>query len=471
MAQRLSDAFGVSHEAFVGEGAFDAFVGIDSRFHVDPHLISSSSVPELADAYETFTSHFADIIRLLDASTAPGDRFYREAVKRLVFHELPGVALGYSRGSIAGSGIGVGLAKNIAATAAEIVAAGIRDPAIFELIGLLEEGIGADRVSDMTLSIIRPHVFNFSERVTRNLGLRARTYTWRGKSISLPFLPERGTVTLLVPADVLRKLPVALDWDDVDLVSTYNDALRGRVNQAIGQTWITTGRQLSKRKLRDALLGSPTVLKSLINDYKKRPADAYDFTSDPAGELIWHDIAQEFSERFPLKLRKPSVDADNILNVVIKLCDHFGNLVEANGLFHVFYDDERNLRNERFAQLLFYGIADAYCAANGLDLSREPNAGRGPVDFKVSRGYDARVNVEVKYSSNKRLASGYANQLPIYDKAERTQHSIYLIIRTTDSVAGIEAVQEAERDQLNQGKRAPKIIVIDGRYKRPASKA
>jgi hypothetical protein len=40
---------------------------------------------------------------------------------------------------------------------------------------------------------------------------------------------------------------------------------------------------------------------------------------------------------------------------------------------------------DRAAQLVFYGIADAYCSANNLDLSAEPNAGRGPVDFRLAR--------------------------------------------------------------------------------------
>jgi hypothetical protein len=471
MAQKLSDAFGVSHEAWVYEGAFDAFVDIDSRFHVDPHLLAASAVPEFENSYTTFTRHFEEIIHLLDASERQGDRMYREAVTRLVFHEVPGVALGYAQGSISGSGIGLGLAKRVAATAAEIVAAGIKDPAIFELVGLLEEGIGADRLSEMTIHIILAHLIEFSQRVARNLNLRTRPYKWREGLVSLPFLPQRGKPTILVPYDVLRGLPVALDWDDIDLVSTYNEALRSQVNQTIGHAWKGTSRRITKRDLRDALLRSPEALKSLLDEYKERPADPYDFGRDPAGEFIWHEIAQEFSGRFPLRLREQRVDPDNVLKVVTTICDHFANLVEANGLFHVFYNDDKQLRNERFAQLLFYGIADAYCAANNLDLSREPNAGRGPVDFKVSHGYDARVNVEVKYSSNPRLSKGYANQLPIYDAAERTQHSIYLIIRTAQSTGAIEAVQQLETKQLNAGNRAPKVIVIDGRYKPSASKA
>lgn len=471
MARKLSDAFGVPHKAWVNEGAFDAFVEIDSRFHVDPHLLASSQVPELKHAYDTFKHHFEEVILILDASQTLNDRFYREAARRLVFREVPGVALGYSQSSISGSGIGPGLAKQITATAAEIINAGIKDPAIFELVGIFEDGIGADRLSDMTVHIILSHLIQFSQRVANNLKIPTQPYKGREGVVSLPFLPERSQPTILVPYDILNRLPVALDWDDIELVSTYNEALRTQVNQTVGQTWKGASQRITKRDLREALLRSPTALKTFLDEYKERPATPYDFTLDPEGEMIWHEIAQEFSNRFPLQLRDQRVTAENIVSVVTKICDHFANLVEANGLFQVFYNDAKELRNERFAQLLFYGIADAYCAANNLDLNREPNAGRGPVDFKLSHGYNARVNVEVKYSSNKKLSSGYTTQLPIYDAAERTQHSIYLIVRTTESTAAIDTVQQLERTQLNAGKRAPKVIVVDGRYKRSASKS
>ena len=134
-----------------------------------------------------------------------------------------------------------------------------------------------------------------------------------------------------------------------------------------------------------------------------------------------------------------------------------------------FWNDSDNLRNKRFAQLLFFGIADAHCHAHNLDLSREPNAGRGPVDFKVSSGYRARVNVEIKYTSNN-IKSGYEKQLPIYNAAERTHHSIFLIIRTTDSIKALEDLIKFRQDEEAKGKRMPEIFVVDGRMLPSASK-
>lgn len=45
------------------------------------------------------------------------------------------------------------------------------------------------------------------------------------------------------------------------------------------------------------------------------------------------------------------------------------------------------------SRLIFFGVADAYCAASNLDISREPQTGHGPADLKVSAGGFGRIKV------------------------------------------------------------------------------
>jgi len=468
MPRKFSDAFRVPAQALIGEGALDAFVDIDSRFYIDPHLLQQASTPELVGSYQRFTQHFEGIIHLLDASQRKGDRLFREAVKKLIFRELPFVSLGYSLRSSAGSGIGPKTARNLACTASEIVKAGIKDPVIFELVGLFEEGIGADRVSDMTIRIILPDLLDFSERVAHNLSIQSRKVSFGGSSFDLPVDQITRRPVILVPMEILRHLPVAYDWGDIDYVCAHNAQLRRRVNRLVGDTWRAATRK-RKRDIKDAILANPELLQDLIDQYKAKPARQYDFERDPVGGLIWHDIATRFAQEFPLSLHE-FTKPDQIVEVVTAICEHFKRLVEFNGLNRLLYDDDRHLRHERFAQLLFFGIADAYCEANDLDLSREPNAGRGPVDFKFSRGYTARVVVEVKYTSNTHLQSGYSSQLPAYNGAERSYHSIYLVIRTTRSSAGVASLRALRQQIVSQGSSAPDLIVVDGRLRPSASK-
>ncbi len=160
----------------------------------------------------------------------------------------------------------------------------------------------------------------------------------------------------------------------------------------------------------------------------------------------------------------------NIFFIVKQICKQFQNLIENNGWFEFLYNQKGDLNDERLPQKLFYGIAENYCKINNLDLSREPNAGSGALDFKLSQGYNAKVTVEMKYDKNSNLISGVTNQLPTYNKAEKSVYSIYLVIRTRKTDLAIKRLREAIDNMETNGKRKPDLFVIDGRWKKSASK-
>jgi hypothetical protein len=95
--KRISSILGVNPNDFEASGAFDGFVDVDSKLHVDPHLLSSSSAPELKGARETFEAHFRGVLKLLAASKREDDVFWTEARRSLTFPEIPHTGLGYSK--------------------------------------------------------------------------------------------------------------------------------------------------------------------------------------------------------------------------------------------------------------------------------------------------------------------------------------------------------------------------------------
>lgn len=126
-------------------------------------------------------------------------------------------------------------------------------------------------------------------------------------------------------------------------------------------------------------------------------------------------------------------------------------------------------KRERAAQLIYYAIADCFCIANNIDISPEANMGGGPIDFKFSKGYQARVLVEMKRSQGT-VRHGYEKQLEFYKDAARTFHGIFVVIDFGDLGDKLLQIQQIRAERLSAGQLASDIVVIDATPKASASK-
>lgn len=470
MPKRISSILGLSRAQLEKYDAFDGFVDLDSRLHIDPSLLANCKITEFKDSYSTFKNHFARVMLMISNSKGRNDRFWREALKLLIFKEIGNTALGYSANGTGGSAVGTKLAGNLLETVFQIVQAGNKDPAIFELVGMFEENYGADRISDITMSILIKDFAAYTQRISQSTGAISRKVNIRGTVYNLPHNPKTAKYIILVPRILLNDLPVAMCREDIDRVCRHNEELRERVNGIIGGTWKKASKW-SKNEMKRIFINAPELLKEILEEYKSKPKESYDFDSDPLGEVIWGELAESVNVKYPLNLLKyKSVTSDNILDVVLKICNKFKDLIENNGWFEYIYDKNDDQKPERAVQLLFYGISDAYCEANDLDLNRETNAGIGSLDFKVSKGYKAKVNVEIKYSTNTNLVKGFTEQLPAYNRAEKTDTSIYLVVQTMKSSSSIDRLFKISNEARAKGERVPDIFIIDGQKQVSASK-
>ena len=69
--------------------------------------------------------------------------------------------------------------------------------------------------------------------------------------------------------------------------------------------------------------------------------------------------------------------------------------------------------------------------ATESDVTREANDGRGPLDFKVSRGSKDKTLVEFKLAKNSQLEKNLKHQAEIYQKASDADRAIKVIIYFT----------------------------------------
>lgn len=468
-ARRVSDVLGVSTSTLETLGVFNGFVDLDSSFYIDPHLLDSSTAPEFSTARACFEKHFGQVFKLLSFAEDEKDPLWKQAVARLTFQEIPNTGLGVASRSKEGSGIGPGLAAELTALAKRIAEAGFKDPEIFELVGLLQDKIGPDRISDMTAAIVLPNILDYSARIAKALKATCTTFDSAGKTYDVPLDALSTKALFLVPADVLRHIPVAMSWDEVDIVAAHNAALRQKVNGIIGETWKKATTKVKKKTLRDTVLEHPELLEELIELYQAKASGAYDFVKDPEALIVWQQHSAQLAATYPLPLTKGAPTFAHAKSVVTAICWRFRELVEQNRMTRLLHDDDGTPRSEKISQLAFYMLADSYCRANDLDLSPEVDAGAGPVDFKFSSGSSVKVLVEIKLSSNTKLRHSFEKQLPAYAKAESSQHNILLIVRTTASEKSINQVLALAKKAKDTGKKVPQIVVIDGRLKPSAS--
>ena len=99
----------------------------------------------------------------------------------------------------------------------------------------------------------------------------------------------------------------------------------------------------------------------------------------------------------------------------------------------------------------------------------EVNNGRGPVDFKVSKGEADQTLIEFKLANNASLRSNLENQVEIYKKANNATQAFKVIIYFTEGeLSRIKSILP----DLDEAQRAG-IILIDARSdnKISASKA
>lgn len=469
----ICDLIEIDSNRFRKSGAFNLVLGADTRLFVDPFLLPKTTAPELNKCRPVILERFSKVLKLLRVSKSKSDRTWKQAAKFLHFPEPKGFNLGYGGKGSSGSGMGKVLTEQILTTAAEIVSKGIEDPEIFELVGLFEEGVGADRISDMVCGVLQKNFLQYSHRVYQELSAQ-NLVRWKfgSETFLLPKNPFKKEPVILVPSDILRELPVAYDYDDISRVCRTNEELRDQVNQLIGEYWSDETRKMPKAEFRRLLLDNPEILRELIKTYRSSRAEPYQVNRDPRDFQASYQAGKDFARSHPLALALASEKREDILAVVNKICHRFKENIEDTDLWRELYKDIgcTQAKSEKTPQRLFYAIATEHCDANGLDITPEANAGRGPVDFKVSMG-TSKVLVEVKLAHNTKLAHAFDTQVSLYQKAERTKDAIILIVKVKEKNPNLDSLLKkvAQMDSKKEGR--PSIIVVDGLPKSSASKA
>lgn len=208
---RLSDVFGL----VIRQDEVDFVVPHmreDLPLYLDPFLLWKSDDAEYARLHAELLG-FVDEVR----GHAVEGRATRASLLLAEVSEPVELGLGYAAGTKRGSALGPGTIDGIVRTfqqVPQLEAAGLDH---LEILALLVPGIAEDRISDLTASVLKRWLAEFTQRRCDDWGIPtaprrllawdAAALDWRASDARLPHNPSDGSPVLLAPLNLLRRLP------------------------------------------------------------------------------------------------------------------------------------------------------------------------------------------------------------------------------------------------------------------------
>ena len=480
----FSEYFEVDASVLETYGALDINVISDLPLFIDPFLLFHSEKPE----YQALHQGILKYLRYLRGRAS--EDLDRGAIKELfMFQEVNENWLGLCLGGNKGSGLGFKFANGLKASLNDI----FRDfgdekvtrSSHLEKVCLLQEGVGRDNISDFTTNLIKGFLLEYTQTFAQThldathcrifnvprARFNYQTETWQHCQF---YLPARGAeFFLLTPIDILTKEDTWIS--NHDLISNFDrlpsaipdDQQRSRVNTYFAKQ---LGLKPNKDDVTKAVQRTIGAFPELIDHYIRIKEDEGDQAQRLSTERV-----RELQQLLIATVKETSKQLVATTNFNDLPWDSFEETRQRILAFKRFIEDQegyqllnkagRSVGNEKDAQLIFY------CLWHGssFDVNREPNNGRGPVDYAISKGSADKTLVEMKLGKNSQLRKNLEHQVAIYEAANNINKSFKLILCYTSTE--VDRVQRILRElNLHQ---SPNVFVIDARNdnKPSASKA
>lgn len=167
----------------------------------------------------------------------------------------------------------------------------------------------------------------------------------------------------------------------------------------------------------------------MIDFYIKLKEDTGDRATSESAAVV--EVSQRLYERqfgqLPGLLRANTnfyALGQNTYEDAYKRVQFMKDVIENKGGHRYFYFDGEALEREEDLHILYR----LTWYATESDVTREANDGRGPVDFKVSRGSKDKTLVEFKLAKNSHLEKNLRHQAETYEKASDAKRTIKVIV-------------------------------------------
>lgn len=444
----FSDYFQINTSVLEEYGAFNISLINDLPVFIDPFLLFNSDKQEYQDLHDEIIKY----IKFLREMSGE-EKISKGLLKAwYLFPEVKQNWFGYSKTGNNGSGLGqsfgIALNENLHTIFRDFGEEKITKSSHLEKLCLIKDGVGKDNISDFTTNLVKGFLCEYTEIFAKkyispsflkkvsvsHTRFNYETRSWQNGQFTLPYID--GDFVLLTPKDILTKDEAWInkhdligDFDDV-ANSLPNDVLRAQVNEYLVRQMPENPTEKEKTS---AILATLRKFPDLIDYYIKYKEDH----GDDAVKLS--DAKVRETESIFIKqvceLVHILIQGDNFYkNPQSTFEETYGRVlflkqvIENNDGYRVFYAKGQPIKRESDLQLMFrltwYASQD--------DVNSEVNNGRGPVDYKISRGSKDTTLVEFKLASNSKLKQNLENQVQVYEAANQTKQSIKVIMCFSD---------------------------------------
>jgi hypothetical protein len=477
----FSEYFDVNPKLLERHGAFNISLINDLPLFIDPFLLFNSKKTEHRRLHDSIIQY----VRFLRDKSLAGEIDAGLLKAWFFFPEVKQTWLGFSRIGNSGRGLGKDFAKalhrNLNDFFSDFGEKRVTKGSHLEKLCLIDNGIGRDNISDFTTNLIKHYLLEYTQSFAHaNLRSDQRrtisvakaifnyeTETWAAESYELPFWGE--DFILLTPRELLTRDDTWINHGDLlanfegVVNSVPDDQLRAQFNNYFQSQLprLPKGKDPSAKERRTAIVAVLRKYPSLLDRYIRIKEDLGDEAVGKSLEKV-SEAEETFIQRaleMANRLQQDTCFYDTSNTSIAearKRVAFLKDVIENKDGYRFFYGSNGKLfKREQDVQILFR----LTWYASPSEVDREVNNGRGPVDFKISRGAKDKSLVEFKLASNKKLEMNLQHQVPIYEKANNTKASIKVIIYFSQQEAH-HVRRILQRLKFDQN---PDIVLIDAR--------
>jgi len=483
----FTDFFNISSDTLEEYGAFNVSLINDLPLFIDPFLLFGSKKQEYQDIHKSILTYMS----FLKSKSALGISDISQIKSWYLFPEVKQNWFGYSKVGNNGSGLGEKFGRSMSSSMHivfdDLGKERITQSSHLEKAGLFEIGVGKDNISDFTTNLIKEYLLSYTESFAlENIAPKLlkkvkvdKVYfdydleRWMPKEYTLPFIFKDFVV--LTPRDILTKDDNWINSHDLrgDFRSICNSIPNDQLKHEIFNYFQKKLPKPPKNKnntqkeitlaIQETIRQFPEIIKWYIKRKEENKEGAKNISKlrvDEVETLFVHQISI-LVETLLAETEFYEISPESSFEQALKRVDYLKEVIENNDGYRLFYIDKQPIKREDDLQIIYR----LTWYASDFDVNREPNNGRGPVDYSVSKGSKNKTLIEFKLASNSKLKQNLAKQVEVYEKANNTENSIKVILYFDNNE--FKKVTKILKDLKIDSK--PNIVLIDAGWKISAS--